>query len=121
MLIEWVVGTGLKQHINKYSLADPLQSAYKADHSTETALLCIQNDILKVLDSNDGPKLSAESAESAKAFAICKFALCWQFGLLLLIIRKNSVQSASCAHFVECVSCTHMCALCNALLVSVVG
>ena len=51
-LIERVVSTQLKHHINKYSLADPLQSAYKADHSTETALLCIQNDILKVLDSN---------------------------------------------------------------------
>ena len=53
MLIEWVVGTGLKQHINKYSLADPLQSANKADHNTETALLCIQDDILKILDSNN--------------------------------------------------------------------
>ena len=36
------------------NLVEPLQSAYRANHSTETALLRIQNDILLDLDNRRG-------------------------------------------------------------------
>ena len=44
-LIERIVALQLKEHISNHELDNPLQSAYKANHSTETALLKIQNDI----------------------------------------------------------------------------
>jgi hypothetical protein len=44
----------LTQHMDKYDLHSPVQSAYRAKHSTETALLKIQNDILMGLDSGQG-------------------------------------------------------------------
>ena len=34
------------------NVMDPLQSAYKANHSTETALIKVKNDIMNAFDSN---------------------------------------------------------------------
>ena len=49
-VIEEAASQQIAEHIEKNSLADPLQSAYKPKHSTETALLKVCNDILTDLD-----------------------------------------------------------------------
>ena len=49
-IIEKEVMARLEEHIVDNNLHDPSQSAYKKCHSTETALLKINNDILESLD-----------------------------------------------------------------------
>ena len=44
-LVERVVASQIRSHIDSKDLGNTFQSAYKAGHSTETALLCIQNEI----------------------------------------------------------------------------
>ena len=50
-VIEKVVAKRLEEHMNEYSMYNPLQSAYKLVHSTETALLKFNYDILSSLDA----------------------------------------------------------------------
>ena len=40
----------LDEHLTRHSLHDPLQSAYRKDHSTETAITKIHHDIITSLD-----------------------------------------------------------------------
>ena len=49
-VIENVAATRLTNYLCDNNLNESLQSAYKKDHSCETALLRIQNDILKLID-----------------------------------------------------------------------
>ena len=61
-LIERAVALQLNEHLMKNDILEPMQSAYKNDilepmqfayktgHSTETALLKVQNDILMAID-----------------------------------------------------------------------
>ena len=49
-LLERVVAVRLNSHMSSNGLHEPLQSAYKAGHSTETALTRVQNDILLGMD-----------------------------------------------------------------------
>lgn len=44
-LVERVVASQAKDHLDKHNLGNKFQSAYKSGHSTETALLCIKNDV----------------------------------------------------------------------------
>jgi len=44
-LVERVVALQLKRHVDENDLGNHYQSAYKSGHSTETALLCIKNDV----------------------------------------------------------------------------
>ena len=44
-LVERVVASQIRSHIDSNNLGNTFQSAYKAGHSTETTLLCIQNEI----------------------------------------------------------------------------
>ena len=49
-IIEKIVMARIKCHRIRNNLHEPTQSAYKKNHSTETALLKISNDIIQSLD-----------------------------------------------------------------------
>jgi len=51
--MERVVANRISEHLNEYNLLDTYQSAYREGHSTETALLRVQNDILRAMDDGD--------------------------------------------------------------------
>ena len=46
------------QHLESHSLLEPFQSAYRKCHSTETALLRVENDLLRAYDSGHVSVLS---------------------------------------------------------------
>ena len=50
--IEKVVSVRVLDHLHENSLQECLQSAYKEHHSCETALVRVQNDILRSIDDN---------------------------------------------------------------------
>ena len=49
-LIEQAVIDQIENHLSAHNLHEPLQSAYTPDHSTETAVIKVTNDILCALD-----------------------------------------------------------------------
>lgn len=51
-IIEKVVASRIENHLNNNKLYDDRQSAYRSNHSTETALLRVHHDIATALDSN---------------------------------------------------------------------
>ena len=51
--IERVVAARLSAHMSECNLCVPNQSAYKPTHSVETALVCVQNDILRAMDNQN--------------------------------------------------------------------
>ena len=50
-MIERAVANQMVEHIIQNDLFEPLRSAYKEGHSTETALLKVQNDLLVAMDN----------------------------------------------------------------------
>ena len=50
-IIEKVVSARITDHMNSHKLYQPLQSAYRQLHGTETALIKVHNDILRSLDN----------------------------------------------------------------------
>ena len=50
-LIKWAVCQKLDDYIPTTDMSEKLQLAYKAAHSTETALIKVKNDILMSLDN----------------------------------------------------------------------
>ena len=56
-VIEKVILQSLTRHIEDESMFDPYQSAYRANHSTETALLFVVNQIKMVFDNRKGTAL----------------------------------------------------------------
>ena len=61
-----MVAKRLDQHIDYNKLADPLQSAYRVGHSTETALVKVQADITSMLD--DGGMVVLVMLDLSSAF-----------------------------------------------------
>ena len=53
-LIERIVAVRFVEHLTENGLYEIFQSAYRQLHSTETALLRVQNDILEAVDSHGG-------------------------------------------------------------------
>ena len=49
---EKVVASRLNHHLMVNNLQEPFQSAYRVNHSTETAMLRVQNDIIRALGDN---------------------------------------------------------------------
>ena len=49
-LLERVISTRLSQHKDNHQLREPMQSAYRERHSTESAILRIHNDVLRAMD-----------------------------------------------------------------------
>jgi hypothetical protein len=56
-VLEKIVASQLMSHLYEHHLLDPLQSAYRKGHSTETALLKIKSDVDAILDEGDGVAL----------------------------------------------------------------
>ena len=53
-VIEKVVASRILDHMKENNLLDPMQSAYRSGHSTETALLRVHNDIVCAIDKGHG-------------------------------------------------------------------
>ena len=53
-VIEKVVASRILDHMKENNLLDPMQSAYRSGHSTETALLWVHNDIVCAIDKGHG-------------------------------------------------------------------
>ena len=53
-LLEKVVAEQLTDHLRKHDLLETFQNAQKPNHSAETALLRVSNDILRALDNKQG-------------------------------------------------------------------
>ena len=52
-LAECAVASQLIEHVNRFNLMEPSQSAYRALHSTETALLKVKTDIIGAFDHQE--------------------------------------------------------------------
>ena len=52
-VLEKVMDQQIDEHLNTHSLNDPLQSAYRKNHSTETATIKLCNDIISGMDSGE--------------------------------------------------------------------
>ena len=52
-ILEKIVANRLQAHIKNNHLSNPLQSAYRKHHSTESALLKVQNDIIISMDKGE--------------------------------------------------------------------
>ena len=52
-IIEWAVCNQITEYTGKTGMAEQYQSAYKAAHSTETALLKVKTDILAAIDRKE--------------------------------------------------------------------
>ena len=50
-LLERHVAAQLRLHLQSNNIEDPFQSAYRPSHSVETAIVCIQDDVLRSLDA----------------------------------------------------------------------
>ena len=53
-VVEKVVASRLVEHMNHNNILDSMQSAYRAGHSTETALLKVHSDIVTAIDNGAG-------------------------------------------------------------------
>ena len=52
-ILEKVISKNLAVHKTENNFEVPVQSAYQENHSTETALLKVHNDVLRAIDDNE--------------------------------------------------------------------
>ena len=83
-IVEKVIMQRLDEHLNQHSLHDPLQSAYRKDHSTKTAITKIHHDIITSLD--EGRRTVLASLDLSAAFDtvdhdILLHRLCTYYGI----------------------------------------
>ena len=67
-VLERIVLSQLNEHLNHNNLLSPLQSAYRPNHSTETALLRIVNDLLTAMDNKKKKKCILTLLDLSAAF-----------------------------------------------------
>ena len=84
IVIEKVTSWRLNEHLINNSLFDPLRSAYRDKHPTETALIKVQNDIISPLDA--GPSAILLMLDLSTAFDtidhdILRSRLCNVYGI----------------------------------------
>ena len=72
-MLEKVVCIQLQNHLGSCDLYEPLQSAYRSNHSTETALLRVQNDIL--CSMSEGKTVLLVLLDLSAAFDTVDFSL----------------------------------------------
>ena len=65
-VLERIVLSQLNEHLNHNNLLSPLQSTYRPNHSTETALLRIVNDFLTAMDKSKICILTLRSLSSLR-------------------------------------------------------
>ncbi len=101
-IMEKVVASQIKSHVDRFGLDNEFQSAYKSFHSTETALLSVQNDIYEAMGKGEVTALTLLDLSAAfdtidhrilldrlaDWFGITKGALKW-----LVSYLKNRSQS----------------------------
>ena len=90
-VLEKVVDQQIDEHLNTHSLNDPLQSAYRKNHSTETATIKLCNDIISGMNSGKCTVLASLDLTAAfdtvdhdiflhrlqNVYGICGIALKW--------------------------------------------
>ena len=52
-VLERIILSQINAHLDQHELFEPYQSAYRSNHSTETALLRVQNDVLNAIDDGN--------------------------------------------------------------------
>ena len=67
-MLERVVTNRIRRHLEEYHLFDKYQSAYRATHSTETALLRVHHDITSALDK--GSTVALVMLDQSAAFDV---------------------------------------------------
>ena len=83
-LIEKAVSKQVSNFVNRNDLLDPMQSAYRVAHSTETALIRLQNDVLCAIDNRQAVfllMLDLSSAFDTVDHTILSHRLADDFGL----------------------------------------
>jgi len=115
--LERLVSKRLSAHMDSQSLLSPTQSAYRANFSTETALIRIHNDIINAIDQGDIAALVLLDLSSAfdtvdhsvlinvlhDRFGICDDALTWMASYIQdrsQVVQISSSQSRR--HLLEC-------------------
>ena len=86
-VIEKCAITQYNKHIHIQKLSEPMQSAYKACHSMETALACVHDDFCRALDDQKAVLLVMLDLSAAFDTVDCKIHCCrgWKMNLVLLI------------------------------------
>ena len=51
--------------MDENNLSEPMQSAYRSGHSTDTVLLCVQNSILRAIDDHKAVALAVLDLSAA--------------------------------------------------------
>ena len=74
-VIEKLVAKRLEEHMSEYSMYEPMQSAYKLVHSTETALVKINYDILSSLDAGKCTVLVSRGISLQRPLTLSAFSI----------------------------------------------